>query len=353
MKNKIFKLISLTLALLILASSMVGCSLLPSFGNGESESLTDGGTESGNESETEIKYGSTVDTESGLRVLITSDVHHTDVNTWYGIPSKLRMRFWVQAINKEHEENPFDLIIIAGDTSLDHYSNQGSYTTSGVSTTKDFVETYVSQLPKDVPVFILPGNHEQFSNEQWKKLTGNERQGVMVLEDNLFIMLDNYNSKLEPNRTGDPDYTPTDVDFIEKQLENYPDCKNVWLVAHHFDPKLETQEFKNLLKNEKRIKGLFSGHTHKSEGINLGSEFGGKKLAQTGEFSYSYYAAMNEGTFSDVMDSFWGFRDLVINEEYAMSQYIVAATKGPVVPFNGGKYTVETERKTVFTVRFY
>ena len=328
----------------MLAMGMVGCNVLP---DEETDTETQQATES--ESETELQYGVSVDTESGLRILITSDVHHNKINEWYGLPSTLRMRYWVEAIKKEHAEKPFDLIIIAGDTSLDHYENQGEYTKTSVARTKEFVDNYVSGLPEGVPVFILPGNHEQFSNQQWKQLTGNERQGSVVVEGNLFIMLDNYNSNLEPNRTGDPEYTPTDVAFIQEQLAKNPDCKNVWLVAHHFDSKLETQAFKDLLKTEKRIKGLFSGHTHKSDVISLGSEFGGKKLAQTGEFSYSYYAAMNQGELTDLYNSFWGFRDLVITDEYAMSQYIIPAVKGPVVPFKGSKCAIEIETRKRFT----
>ena len=349
MKNKAFKIISLALALLMLTMGMMGCNVLP---DEETDTETQQATES--ESETEVQYGNAIDTTGGLRILITSDVHHNKINEWYGLPSTLRMRYWVEAIKKEHAENPFDLIIIAGDTSLDHYENQGEYTKTGVARTKEFVNNYVSGLPEGVPVFILPGNHEQFSNEQWKQITGNERQGSVVVEGNLFIMLDNYNSNLEPNRTGDPEYTPSDVEFIKSELAKNPDCKNVWLVAHHFDSKLETQEFKDLLKTEKRIKGLFSGHTHKSDVISLGADFGGKKLAQTGEFSYSYYAAMNQGELTDLYNSFWGFRDLVITDEYAMSQYIIPAVSGPVVPFKGSKYTIKIEsRKTVHSVRFY
>ena len=349
MKNKAFKIISLALALLMLTMGMMGCKVLP---DDETDTDTQQATET--ESETDVQYGVSVDTASGLRILITSDVHHNKINEWYGLPSDLRMRYWAKAINEEHKENPFDLIIIAGDTSLDHYEEQGEFSKNGVARTKDFVDKYVSTLPEGVPVFILPGNHEQFSNEQWKQLTGNERQGAIVVEDNLFIMLDNYNSNLEPNRTGDPEYTPSDVDFIMEQIAKNPNCKNVWLVAHHFDAKKESQAFKDLLKSEKRIKGLFSGHTHKSDVIGLGADFGGKKLAQTGEYSYSYYAAMNEGELTDLYNSFWGFRDLVITDEYAMSQYIIPAVSGPVVPFKGSKYTIKIEtRKTVHSVRFY
>lgn len=319
---------------------------------GEDGTQTDTQPQETTETKNEIPNSEIVETEGAekLRVLITSDVHHTNVNTWYGISSDMRMAWWADAINKEHQSEPIDLIIIAGDTSLDHYSDKGSYTTQSVSTTKEFVDKYVSRLPKDIPVYILPGNHEQFSNAQWKQLTGNERQFTVEMKGNLFICLDNYNSKLEPNRTGDPDYTPTDVKYVKEQMAKYPDCKNVWLIAHMFDQKQETEDFKALLKGEKRIKGLFSGHTHDNSVISLGTAYGGKKIAQTGNYSYTYYTAVPETiNMADVKNTFWGFRELNITEESAISNYIIAKTKGPVVKGEG----IDLNRRTVASVRFY
>ena len=288
--------------------------------------------------------------ENDLRVLITSDVHHTTLNTWYGITSELRMSWWVEAIKKEHASAPIDLIIIAGDTSLDHYSDKGTYTTQKVSTTKTFMDKYAAALPEEIPVYVLPGNHEQYSNAQWKQLTGNDRQFTVEMKGNLFVCLDNYNSKLEPNRTGDPDYTPTDISYVKEQMEKYPDCKNVWLVAHMFDPDKETEDFKSLLKNEKRIKGLFCGHTHQNSVISLGKDFGGKKIAQTGNYSYTWYTAIPETiNIADVKNSFWGFRELNITSESAISNYIIAKTKGPVV----GLERIDLNRRTVESVRYY
>ena len=303
------------------------------------------------ESNTEIPNSEIIQSSDGdLRVLITSDVHHTSVSTWYGIMSNQRMNWWVEAIKKEHEREPIDLIIIAGDTSLDHYSDKGSYTTQKISTTKSFVETYVSKLPEGIPVYILPGNHEQFSNAQWRSMTGNDRQFTVEMKGNLFICLDNYNSKLEPNRTGDPDYTPTDVDYVREQMEKHPECNKVWLIAHMFDPEKETDEFKELLKNEKRIKGLFSGHTHQCSVIKLGNEFGGKKIAQTGNYSYTWYTAIPETiNMADVKNSFWGFRELNITSDAAISNYIIAETKGPIVKGE----VLDLSRRTTDSVRFY
>ena len=309
------------------------------------------------ETKSEIPNTEIVETDGGekLRVLITSDVHHTTVNTWYGITSDIRMGWWAEAIKKEHESEPIDLIIIAGDTSLDHYTNDsgtevGTFTTQSVSTTKTFVDKYVSRLPEEIPVYILPGNHEQFSNAQWKQITGNNRQFTVEMKGNLFVCLDNYNSNLEPNRKGNPSYTPTDVNYVKEQMAKYPDCKNVWLVAHMFDQKQETDAFKELLKGEKRIKGLFCGHTHQNSVISLGKDFGGKKIAQTGNYSYTYYTAIPSTiNMADVKNSFWGFRDLNITDESAISNYIIAKTKGPVV--KGEK--IDLNRRTTDSVRFY
>lgn len=342
MKNILKRSLCIALAMIML--------LLCASCGGRSEQ-TDTQTQDVTESNTQIPDSELIESGDGnLRVLITSDIHHTSVNTWYGISSDQRMRLWVNAIKKEHERAPIDLIIIAGDTSLDHYSNVGSYTTQRISTTKSFVENYVSQLPEGIPVYILPGNHEQFSNAQWKAMTGNDRQFTVEMKGNLFVCLDNYNSKLEPNRTGDPDYTPTDVDYVKEQMEKYPDCKNVWLVAHAFEHEQETDAFKSLLKGEKRIKGLFAGHTHQCSVIKLDNSFGGKKIAQTGNYSYTWYTAIPETiNMADVKNSFWGFRELNITSETAISNYIIAETKGPIV--NGE--VLNLNRRTTDSVRFY
>ena len=50
-----------------------------------------------------------------FRILLTSDMHHNYMETYFGLSSKGRMSAWVNAIKKEHEKRPFDLIVIMGD----------------------------------------------------------------------------------------------------------------------------------------------------------------------------------------------------------------------------------------------
>jgi len=258
------------------------------------------------------------------RILITSDVHHTEEKKWYGVLSEDRVQLWVDRIKEEHARRPIDLLIFAGDASLDHYLLQGSYTSKGISNTKEFMEKYVSQLPPEIPYFICAGNHEQYSDEQWKAYTGNSRQGAVELGNDLFIILDTFCTALEPNfRAALAAYTPVDVEYVKTKMAEYPNHR-VWLISHYFDAKNESDEFKRLVREEPRIKGLFAGHAHQCSVIELGEEYGNKTVAQTGQFSYSWYTPFPSDDPDDVIKSFWGFRELVICADEIYSDYIIA-----------------------------
>lgn len=275
-----------------------------------------------------------------LRVILSSDIHCTNLQEWYNVRYRNRMQHWVDTILAEHAEKPIDLLIINGDISLDYWISGGSVVKYGKdrATSQVFINDYLSQLPDEIPVFILPGNHEQYSNEDWLALTGNNRQGYMYVGDTLFVCLDTFGGDLDPDYHHDGTYTGVDVDYVNSLMETYPDC-DVYLVAHHFDTAKEGAAFRNLLKNNDRIKGLFSGHTHKTAIIELGTAYGNKTVAQTGNFAY----------FKDTAkESFWGFRELVITETDAYSQYIIAKSKATV---DGQR--LETERTVRAQVTYY
>ena len=256
-----------------------------------------------------------------LRVLITSDLHYQNlgnINTLTGLSKEERLKKWVDYVNKEHAEDPFDLIVINGDLTLDYCAESGGevlYENSGNNgLIGEFVTNYISQLPEDVPVYIMPGNHEQYGNENWNNITKCDRQGYMILNNSLFLFLDNYNDNLDPTEASDGTYTKTDVDYINKMMNQYPSC-DVYLIAHYFDTEYESSnnsQFKNLVATNDRIKGLFQGHTHNAYTIALGEEWGNKTIAQTGSFA---------NTDADG-DKFWGFRELIITPHSAYSQFI-------------------------------
>ena len=259
------------------------------------------------------------------RVLLTSDIHCTDLEDWYGIPNDLRMQRWLDAVLEEHDRHPFDLILIPGDISLDYHAERTPFD-KGYSTGYVFMKMYASRLPAGVPVLVAAGNHEQFPEETWQKITGNPRQSHWVLGDHTFIMLDGFREELKTTYNSSDEYSPMDVAYIRELMDRYPE-NHVWLISHYFDLERESEDFRKLVAEDSRVKGLFMGHTHEHQLIPMGPAWGNKVIAQTGNFSYTMSGAANGG--------FWGFRDLVIDDTKAVSSYImvdsdVILEEGPV-----------------------
>lgn len=268
------------------------------------------------------------------RILLTSDIHCTDLETWYGVSDEARLQHWLEEVLAEHARHPFDLILINGDISLDYHAEKTPFE-KGYSTSYVFMKMFASRLPAGVPVLVTAGNHEQFPEETWQKITGNSRQCHAVLGNHTFIMLDGFREALKTTYDSTDEYSPMDVAYIKSLMERYPE-NHVWLISHFFDMDLESGEFRELVAKDRRIKGLFMGHTHEHQLIPLGPEYGNKVIAQTGNFSYTMSGAANGG--------FWGFRDLVIEDKKATSSYImvdsdVILEEGPV---HFGRWVNET-----------
>lgn len=286
--------------LLMLAVLSSGCTLLQGAGK-----------EADRRSETDLET---------LRVLISSDIHYTDQMRTYGIDMDKRMQHWVDSILAEHEKEPIDLLVLNGDVSEDHWDHSqwdsvnGSCVLCGMdSTIPNLVDRYLNTLKQYFPVFVMPGNHEQYTNDEWKELVGNNRQDSMVIDNTLFLFMDNFRVTAVPAECSDGTYTPTDVDYINEMIATYPE-HDTYIISHYIDPRAESQNFRKLIVENERIKGMFSGHTHDSQLIELGEYWGNKTIAQTGHFS-AYFSTSTE-------KAFWGFRELVITPEEAYSQYI-------------------------------
>ena len=250
------------------------------------------------------------------RILITSDIHCTDLEDWYGIRNEARMEHWLRCVSLEHEKHPFDLILIPGDISLDYHAGLTAFD-KGYSTAYLFMNMYASRLPSGVPVLVGAGNHEQFPDETWQKITGNPRQCHAVVGNHTFILLDGFRGALGKTLVEDEEYSLMDVSYIHELLERYPG-NHVWLLSHWFDMDEESEEFRRLVARDPRIKGLFMGHSHDHRLIPLGPEYANKVIAQTGNFSFTMSGAETGG--------FWGFRDLVIGENKAVSSYIMVSS---------------------------
>ena len=283
--------------------------------------------------------------KTDLRVVMSSDIHYTSLVDCYNgsgeTAAKARMQHWVDSIKKEHAKDPIDLLVLNGDLSLDYWDDIrqsiNNWTGGESGMTKAFIDSYLSQLPKEIAVWVMPGNHELYTDTQWNEITGNARQGYIVKDNNLFLFMDNYSGDLaSKTQTSEATYTATNTAYIQEMMDANPDC-DVYIISHYFD---RTQEgnLETLLASDtsERIKGLFEGHTHGSKVF----EWSNRSIARTGNFSYTFDT---EGTDKP----FWGFRELIITEDSAYSQYI------SVAGITGDEKTASYIRKTTDSVWYY
>ena len=158
-------------------------------------------------------------------------------------------------------------------------------------------------------------------------------------------MLDAFSVDLEPNYDFDPTYANHDVAFIKEQMDLHPDCKNVYLVSHYFDYRNESAEFKDLIKNDTRIKGLFQGHTHTNKIIDMGAEYNNKRICETGNYSQ----LGPDATKAELTQYFWGFRELIITPEAAITRYIKPTNKIQIA----GQVFMDMKRNMSAAYSFY
>ena len=349
-KNRLLRIFLLAMTLPLLLGA-VAC--VP-----EDEPVTDPATESSTPEETTSEEPTEESTEpvepkpdpatdGKLRVMMASDLHYTTIETYFGWDPDTRMQHFVDSLLLEHEREPIDLLILAGDLSLDHLFARGTWTKSKVSTTKTFMEKYASQITAaGIPIFTLAGNHEQFNEKQWEEIVGNKRYGTIEMEGNLFILLDSYGSTLEPNydTAGGARYTPMDVGYIKYQLKMHPNCDKVYLVTHGFWPKADTAAFAELMRTEDRILGIFSGDSHDNTVLDLGASYGNKKNIQTGN-----WAGSNATNMEERYSKFWGFRELLITPDSVVSNYIVAKTKIVI----NGVVIIDVDRTVNNSIQLY
>ena len=268
-----------------------------------------------------------------MKVLFLSDTHLCHIS-WYGWDSRARMEKLVCDLRKEYERKPYDAILMLGDYSLDYWEVgplYGSYSNGGVSNTAAFIEDYVSQFP--CPTYLIPGNHEQYTHEDWEKITGAKRSFAVNVGDCVFVMLDNFGENLNAPVHNHGTYSFSDTDFIFRTIEQNPG-KKVFLCAHHFALEHERDEFKRLVRETDTIVAMFAGHTHKSDIICAGDEYGGKLLCRTGNYSYS--------SMPNPADSMWGWRELVAVGDELTTAYVVPES---TVDFGAGKVTVPFHRQ--------
>jgi len=269
------------------------------------------------------------------RVIVLTDTHLSSTE-WYGISSEERMERLIAQLKEYDKRNPFDEIIVLGDISLDYAGGNGSLENGGtVNDSKNFIDNYLKQLGKTY--YILPGNHEQHDNDTWKGFVGEDRQFSFVSGGYLFIACDTFYSA----EGYDWAYTPVDVDFVKEEMAKYPDLPVV-ILAHGFKMESESAEFKELLKTEDRIVGMFQGHDHLAWVETLGEDLGNLSIYHSGQYAYT------DGNPYDIR---WGFCDVILGENGISIKY-VQPSNTMLVPPEAYPDSVYADRNNFAKIRF-
>lgn len=120
-----------------------------------------------------------------LRFAVVSDIHYDyddTEETNMGIDTK--MMCLINSMNEEHHKKTLDFLLITGDIH-DNCTLEKMHT---------FKKDYLWRF--EMPVVVFPGNHDNFTDEVWRELTGYGRQFSLETDDFYFIFCDNFGDNL-------------------------------------------------------------------------------------------------------------------------------------------------------------
>lgn len=225
-------------------------------------------------------------TEHGLRVLLLADIHY-DRSTYEGMSPSERMEFMVGSLNKEHDNNPVDMLFVLGDLS----SNNPNKATSRLIT------DYLTRLK--MPFYVLNGNHDLISDNEWQDLLGYEKNNSLVFGDFVFMCVDSFDGDIDPqNESYGQQYKSPDITWLQDEIAKYQD-KNIFILTHYIQNG-DTQ-FVDIVNNTPNIVAVFQGHLHYDNIGNVGGLSTGKPKITCGHFSYP---------IEDLTQKSWGYRSL-------------------------------------------
>ncbi|MGM9683258.1 MAG: metallophosphoesterase family protein [Eubacteriales bacterium] len=206
------------------------------------------------------------------RIILASDLHYsadTPPTDKYGLvydynePADKRMDIFTDLLIEEHRQTPIDALLLLGDVSHEKPENLEA-----------IILKHLKKLP--FPVYFLPGNHENYPNDDYMRITGNPRQYTVAVDNFLFIMVDVYSNASRPHK-----YQNADIEFIKTACDS-ADGKTVILCGHYFHS--QDTELIEFLKQRNDIAAVAFGHTHKANFVPLG--YTGKPQIDTGNFSF-------------------------------------------------------------------
>ena len=207
------------------------------------------------------------------KVLLVSDMHYTTDEGYselkksypaarasaaagdaFGYTQREKIEFVKNDLNREIGKGAVDAVFVLGDLSIDDYS----FRNLPLNYCAEFKRECMDKL--NCRAYAIPGNHDSYTNEQWKEIFGLDRQFSVKIGDTVFILLDTFADYPAKDASGSK-YTGADFGFLEREIGKYTDEKII-IMSHYFPFDKNRDVLERTLEKYKGIVCLFDAHTH-------------------------------------------------------------------------------------------
>jgi len=231
----------------------------------------------------------------------------------------------------ENQRHKLDAVFVLGDLSID----DAPFRNLPWNFCRQFKELCMDPLP--CPSYAIPGNHDSYSDEIWREVFGYDRQLAVEIGDTVFILADTF-AQLPASGASGSGRSPLDEDFLRDCLAQYRG-KKIFLCAHYLDTVAQdnatfSDSLRKCLADNKDLVCMFRGHTHVNTVIDMGEDFGGRKIIDIGGYGYDGQLVNGKWDFNIFDPQWaWGYQILEIYDHRIRTYHVkpamdYAATNG-------------------------
>lgn len=156
-----------------------------------------------------------------FRFISVSDIHYGLDSTRAGLVGTYdeRMQLVVDNLIREKQENGLDFFIGNGDIVHRQSDDFADSKEMLIHVKNNYLD------PLNIPYYVIPGNHDWLTNQEWENLLGYRRSTSFESGDFGFILLDSSDAQGARQICVDKDY-------LEQKLIDYSSKKGVFFITH-------------------------------------------------------------------------------------------------------------------------
>jgi predicted phosphodiesterase len=228
-----------------------------------------------------------------------------------------------QDICRENQRQKLDAVFVLGDLSID----DAPFRNLPWNFCRKFKELCMDPLP--CPSYAIPGNHDSYSNEDWRQIFGCNRQFAVEINDSVFILADTF-AQLPATGASGSGYSPLDEVFLRDCLAQYRG-KRIFLCAHYLDTNTENNitfspALRKCIRDNQDLICMFRAHTHVNCVIDMAAPFGSKKIIDIGGYGYDGQLINGKWDFNIFDPQWaWGYQILEIYDDRVRTYHVKPA----------------------------